>query len=120
MITDTSGMARVGFIIATAAAAAVTAYLYVNGSSEWVFFASVAASAFIELLSSSVQGLREGVSRIVIDSSCLSLIAASALWLWRSSGSTVMLVNAVIVLTILALYAAMIVMGRLSAAVPED
>ncbi len=109
----TSGMARAGFAAAATLSSVMATYLYVRGSPEWVFFASIAFSAVAQLASARIRSVREGFkARLTVDTSCLTLPLASALWLWLRFGSVVMLINAVIIALITIVYATLMFTAR--------
>ncbi len=100
-----SSLAKAGFATTVAASSLIAAVLLMKGNIEWVFFTSLAVAAGVQVALCSIRQLRErNVFRTVVDVGSLSLIAATAAWLWVKAGNSLMLVNAVAVLAIIVIY----------------
>lgn len=121
MESRASFLAKAGFATTIAASALIATVLFTRGNIEWVFFTSLAMAAAIQIVLCSVRQLREhGLLRTIMDVSSLSLIAVTAAWLWVRVGSSLMLVNAVVVLTIIIIYLIIILSELRSELFPES
>ncbi len=108
-----SFLAKAGFATTIAASSLIAAILFVRGSTEWIFFISLAVAAGIQIVLCSVRQLREhNIFRTVVDVGSLSVIAVTATWLWIRVGSSLMLVNAIAVLAVIVIYLIMVLSGR--------
>jgi len=100
-----SSLAKAGFATTVAASSLIAAVLLMKGNIEWVFFTSLAVAASIQIILCSIRQLRRhDVLRTIADVGSLSIIAATAAWLWVRAGNSLMLVNAVAVLAIVVIY----------------
>lgn len=108
-----SSLAKAGFATTVAASSLIAATLFMKGNVEWVFFTSLAVAAGIQIVLCSLKQLRgHDIFRTVVDVGSLSVIAATAAWLWIKVGSSLMLVNAVAVLAIIIIYLITVLSGR--------